>query len=100
MPGDKPVILTMIVQPGGYIKRSDFTFEQGLGVFLEQVPMGRRTYRTVRWGKDLQVWMVDGRDFRSPNTMPDGPTKTIWGAEQIAWFKRTVRQSDAPSIAT
>ncbi|MFT5366027.1 MAG: alkaline phosphatase D [Candidatus Latescibacterota bacterium] len=73
----------------------DFTFEQGLGVFLEQVGMGESTYRTVRWGKDLQIWMVEGRDFRSPNTMPDGPDKTIWGAEQKAWFKRTVEASDA-----
>jgi len=73
----------------------NFTFEQGLRVFLEQVPMGERTYRTVRWGKDLQIWMVEGRDFRSPNDMPDGPNKTIWGAEQKAWFKRTVAASDA-----
>jgi alkaline phosphatase D len=27
--------------------------------------------------------------------MPDGPGKTIWGAEQKAWFKRTVSESDA-----
>ncbi len=73
----------------------DFTFEQGLGVFLEQVPMGEKTYRTFRWGRDLQVWLVEGRDFRSPNTMPDGPDKTIWGKEQKAWFKRTVQESDA-----
>ncbi|MDB6006750.1 MAG: hypothetical protein JWR15_3737, partial [Prosthecobacter sp.] len=25
---------------------------------------------------------TDGRDYRSPNKMPDGPDKTIWGAEQ------------------
>jgi len=73
----------------------DFTFKQGLGIFLEQVPMGQRTYRTVRWGRDLQIWLVEGRDFRSANTMVDGPNKTIWGREQIAWFKRTVRESDA-----
>ena len=73
----------------------DFTFEQGLAVFLEQVPMGERTYRTFRWGKDLQIWLVEGRDYRSPNTMPDGPEKTIWGKEQKAWFKRTVQESDA-----
>lgn len=72
-----------------------FTFKQGQDVFLEQVPMGERTYRTFRWGKDLQIWLVEGRDFRSPNPMPDGPDKTIWGAEQKAWFKRTVGQSDA-----
>ena len=73
----------------------DFTFEQGLEIFREQVPMGEKTYRTVRWGKDLQIWMVEGRDFRSPNTMEDGPDKTIWGAEQMAWLKRTVQESDA-----
>jgi alkaline phosphatase D len=73
----------------------DFTFEQGQKVFLEQVPMGDRTWRTFRWGRDLQIWLVEGRDFRSPNTMPDGPDKTIWGKEQKQWFKQTVRESDA-----
>lgn len=73
----------------------DFTFEQGQAVFREQVPMGDAIYRTYRWGKDLQVWLVEGRDFRSPNTMPDGPEKTIWGQEQKDWFKRTVAASDA-----
>ena len=73
----------------------DFTFEQGQAVFLEQMPMCDRTWRTFRWGKDLQIWLVEGRDFRSPNTAPDGPDKTIWGPEQKAWFKRTVRESDA-----
>ena len=71
------------------------TFEQGLSVFREQVPMGKFTYRTVRWGKGLQVWMVEGRDFRSANNIPDGPEKTIWGKEQLAWLKRTVLESDA-----
>jgi alkaline phosphatase D len=27
--------------------------------------------------------------------MADGPEKTIWGAEQKVWFKRTVTESDA-----
>ncbi len=73
----------------------EFTFEQGLAVFREQVGMNDLTYRTIRWGKDLQIWMVEGRDFRSPNNMPDGPKKTIWGKEQKAWFKDTVQASDA-----
>ena len=72
-----------------------FTFQQGLGVFREQVPMGTSTYRTRRWGKDLQIWMVEGRDFRSANTDADGPDKTIWGEKQKAWFKKTVLASDA-----
>lgn len=71
------------------------TFEQGFNVYREQVPMGDLTYRTVRWGKGLQVWMVEGRLYRSPNNMADGPDKTIWGAEQLAWLKRTILESDA-----
>jgi len=73
----------------------DFTFAQGQEIFLEQVPMGEKTYRTIRWGEDLQIWLVEGRDFRSANTDPDGPDKTIWGEEQKAWFRRTVLDSDA-----
>jgi alkaline phosphatase D len=73
----------------------ELTFAQGQAIFLEQVPMGEKTYRTYRWGKDLQIWLMEGRDFRSSNDDPDGPAKTIWGAEQKAWFKKTVAESDA-----
>ena len=73
----------------------EFTYEQGTQIFLWEVPMGDKTYRTVRWGKDLQIWMVEGRDFRSPNDAPDGPGKTIWGKPQMDWFKSTVEASDA-----
>ena len=76
-------------------KMGAFTFEQGLRIFRQTVPIGERTYRTARWGKALQVWFVEGRDFRSPNPMPDGPAKTIWGAAQKEWFKKTVLASDA-----
>ena len=74
----------------------ELTFKKGQEIFVYQVPMhGRKTYRTIRWGNDLQIWLVEGRDFRSPNTMEDGPEKTIWGAEQKAWFKKTFTESDA-----
>ncbi len=76
-------------------KMGSFTFEQGQRIFLEEVPMGERTYRRARWGKRLEVWFVEGRDFRSPNTDPDGPEKTIWGKEQKEWLKRTLLESDA-----
>jgi alkaline phosphatase D len=55
----------------------EFTYEQGTQIFLDEVPMGYKTYRTVLWGKDLQIWMVEGRDYGSPNPMPDGPEKSI-----------------------
>jgi alkaline phosphatase D len=73
----------------------ELTWEDGQAIFREQTGLPSQPYRTVRCGKELQIWLVEGRDFRSPNTMTDGPDKTIWGAAQMAWFQRTVQESDA-----
>ncbi|MFI3269351.1 MAG: alkaline phosphatase D family protein [Rikenellaceae bacterium] len=73
----------------------DMTFEDGVAIWEEQSPFIGETYRTFRWGKDLQVWAVDGRKFRDDNWVEDGKDKTIWGKEQCEWFERTVKQSDA-----
>ena len=81
--------------PGQPNRMGHFTLAHGQTVFREQTPMSPSTYRTVRWGRDLQVWFTEGRDYRSPNPMPDGPDKTLWGPQQMAWFQRTVAASDA-----
>jgi len=73
----------------------DFSYEKGLKVFAEQVPFEGKPYRSFRWGKTLEIWLVEGRDFRSPNDMPDGPEKTIWGAEQKKWLTESLLASDA-----
>ncbi len=73
----------------------EFTFKQGLQVFLDEVPMGENTWRTFRWGRDLQIWLAEGRDFRDDNNMPDWSGKTLWGAKQKEWFKKSVSESDA-----
>lgn len=73
----------------------------GIATFREQVPVvnpatpDAPTYRTHRVSRDLQLWFVEGRDYRSPNASPDGPDKTLWGAEQRAWLQRTLKESDA-----
>lgn len=73
----------------------------GIDTFREQVPVvdpqnaNATTYRTHRMGRDLQVWFVEGRDYRKPNEMPDGPDKSIWGAEQREWLQCTLKESDA-----
>ena len=75
--------------------------ELGIATFREQVPVvdpadiEAKTYRTYRVNRDFQVWLVEGRDYRSPNRMADGPDKTLWGAEQLAWVKATLLESDA-----
>lgn len=72
------------------------SFDRGIEIFdKEQFPSSDKTYKTIRWGKNLQIWIMEGRNYRSPNTMPDGPGKTIWGEEQKEWLFRTLKESDA-----
>jgi alkaline phosphatase D len=73
----------------------EITWEEGLALFKEQTPQGKLPYRNFRWGKDLEIWLMEGRDYRSPNNMDDGPEKTILGKEQKAWLKKTLQASDA-----
>ena len=57
----------------------------GRRIFLEQVPVADSsdpspvTYRTHRVSKDLQIWLTEGRDYRSSNMAESGPDKTLWG---------------------
>ena len=73
----------------------------GIAIFKEQVPVtdpadpDAKTYRTHRMGKDLQLWFVEGRDYRSPNGSNDTVGKTIWGKEQKDWLMSTLAESDA-----
>jgi len=75
--------------------------ETGVRIFREQVPVvdvndaKAVTYRTHRINQHVQLWFVEGRDYRSPNKMADGPEKSIWGKEQKEWLKRTLKESDA-----
>ena len=71
------------------------SWDRGLEIFEEQFPSHDKFYKTVRWGKDLQIWITEGRKYRSKNTDPDGPGKTIFGEEQKQWLFRTLEESDA-----
>lgn len=73
----------------------DLTFAQGLAIRREQLPTGPMPYRTVRWGRDVELWLMEGREFRTPNTIPDGPDKSIWGSAQKQWFYETFGKSGA-----
>ncbi len=77
------------------------TSDEGIAVFRQHAPVlpagdaETPTYRTVRASRDLQLWFTEGRDYRSPNAMPDGPDKTLWGIDQLAWLQQTLLDSDA-----
>jgi|GEM_PF-324407 len=75
--------------------------DTGIGMFFEQLPIATmetgqpKTYRTIRISKHLQVWLTEGRDFRSANNSTDGPSKTLWGEQQRKWLQNTLQSSDA-----
>jgi alkaline phosphatase D len=72
------------------------SWERGLDIFdKEQFPTNEKPYKTIRWGKDLQIWILEGRNFRSKNTDSDEPGKTILGKEQKDWLFKTLQESDA-----
>ncbi len=79
-------------------KMRPFTFSQGQRIFRQQVPApppSAPMYRTVKVGSDIELWLPDSRDHRSPNNDPDGPQKSIWGAEQKRWLMSTLQASRA-----
>lgn len=78
------------------MKYGTVTWERGLEIFdKEQFPSHDKFYKTVRWGKDLQIWITECRNYRSHNDAPDGPGKSIFGKEQKEWLYKTLQESDA-----
>lgn len=71
-------------------------FDVGLRVFREHNPVpGGRLYRSVRWGAYLELFFLDLRSYRSPNTAVDDGEKTMLGAEQKAWLLAALTASTA-----
>lgn len=54
-----------------------------------------RLYRSVRYGANLELFILDTRQYRSRNSEPDGPAKTMLGAAQLAWLLDGLRASTA-----
>ena len=87
--------------------RNDFA-----GPFDSQMPPGRqalreywpipvapddphRLYRAVRAGADLELFILDTRQYRSRNADQDGPAKTMLGAPQLQWLLKGLTESTA-----
>ena len=54
-----------------------------------------RLYRTVRAGTDLEMFILDTRQYRSRNIDQDGPAKTMLGENQLQWLLRGLTESSA-----
>ncbi|WP_025763982.1 alkaline phosphatase D family protein [Dyadobacter tibetensis] len=71
------------------------SYADGLKIWRENAPLHDKPYRTIRWGQHLQIWLLEGREYRSKNQDLDGPEKTILGKVQKQWLAETVSTSDA-----
>lgn len=73
----------------------------GRQAFIEHWPIRvsgaqpSRLHRSFRWGRDLEVFILDTRQYRSPATQPDDAEKTMLGAAQKAWLKQALLASTA-----
>lgn len=73
----------------------------GLKAFWDYFPFprisrdSRHLYRSFRWGKRLELFILDNRQYRSPNAEPDGPEKTMLGATQLKWLLDGLASSTA-----
>jgi alkaline phosphatase/alkaline phosphatase D len=73
----------------------------GKDLFREQMPIHAAgdtkspNYRTHRISRDLQIWFLEGRDYRSDNKSPADPKKSIWGEAQRKWLKENLQSSPA-----
>ncbi len=54
-----------------------------------------RLYRRARWGRLLELFILDTRQYRSPNSQPDGPGKSMLGETQRRWLLEGLGASDA-----
>ena len=75
----------------------------GLQAFLDYNPIAesaqtpQRLYRSVRWGKHVELFILDTRQYRDANLTPDDAArpKTMLGREQLVWLKQKLADSDA-----
>jgi alkaline phosphatase D len=73
----------------------------GLRAFLDYTPLAsdardpRRLYRRLRWGRHVELFVLDNRQYRDANATPDSPAKTMLGREQLAWLLAGIAESDA-----
>jgi alkaline phosphatase D len=76
---------------------------EGREAFFNYSPIVRiqddknRIYRSFNWGPYLELFILDGRSYRSPNSMTDLPenNKTMLGSEQLQWLEKGLMNSSA-----
>ncbi|MEJ1961510.1 MAG: alkaline phosphatase D family protein [Gammaproteobacteria bacterium] len=95
------------VLPAAYTERRVQTLVgNATRAFLDYAPMrlhsqveSERVYRKISYSRDVDVFMLDMRSYRGPNSYnrqtQAGPDTAFIGATQLAWLKRELSESRA-----
>jgi len=87
------------------VRSSSLLAARGRQAFLDYMPLWTpatdrdRIYRATHYGPSLDVFFLDMRSYRGPNTANDqaerGPETAFLGREQIRWLKQQLLASNA-----
>jgi alkaline phosphatase D len=87
------------------VTSADLLAARAKRAFIEYLPVrpdaidSERVYRTVHYGPSLEVFVLDQRTYRGPNSANRqttlGPDSAFHGPEQIAWLKAKLKSSTA-----
>lgn len=81
-------------------REGDHLLPLGLATFLDYNPLpdsAERLYRSLRWGRHLELFVLDTRQYRDPAGEADDPAldRSLLGAEQRQWLVEGLARSDA-----
>lgn len=87
------------------VKSVNLLAARGQRAFMEFMPIRPRQdgrdehYTSFRYGPSIEVFRLDLRSYRGPNTATlereQGPDTAILGEKQLAWLKESLADSDA-----
>lgn len=78
--------------------RSTGSFVQnGMAAWRTYLPVvdQRDIYRRLRWGRDLELFLLDARSYRGNNDAPDVASKSMLGSAQLQWLLNGLSASTA-----
>ena len=89
------------------VRSVDLLAARGQRAFMEYMPVRAQAdswdelYDSFPYGPSLEVFRLDLRSYRGPNTVndgdptEDGPKTAILGEEQLTWLKSALQESEA-----
>jgi alkaline phosphatase D len=81
---------------GPHQKEGKKLISKGLQAYLDYNPLyDNELYRSIKWGENVQFFILDTRRYRDSNAQKDSRNKSMLGSKQWRWFKEEILYSKA-----